>query len=44
TDDNQLISIDNVANPLNHIGKEAPKKNHIKGVQEDHTSKKKAKS
>ncbi|CAG8683158.1 863_t:CDS:2, partial [Cetraspora pellucida] len=30
TDDNQLISIDNVANPLNHIGKGAPKKNRIK--------------
>ncbi|CAG8542026.1 4126_t:CDS:2 [Dentiscutata heterogama] len=44
TDDNQLISIDNVANPLNHIGKGAPKKNRIKGAQEDHTSKKKAKS
>ncbi|CAG8539390.1 16341_t:CDS:2, partial [Cetraspora pellucida] len=41
TDDNQLISIDNVANPLNHIGKGAPKKNRIKGAQEDHTSKKK---
>ncbi|CAG8435362.1 8848_t:CDS:2 [Scutellospora calospora] len=44
TDDNQLISIDNVANLLNHIGKGVPKKNHIKGTQEDHTSKKKAKS
>ncbi|CAG8656724.1 23908_t:CDS:2 [Dentiscutata erythropus] len=43
TDDNQLISINNVANSLNHIGKEAPKKNHIKGAQEDYTPKKKAK-
>ncbi|CAG8735919.1 10889_t:CDS:1, partial [Dentiscutata erythropus] len=30
TDDNQLISINNVANLLNHIGKGALKKNHIK--------------
>ncbi|CAG8791258.1 24229_t:CDS:1, partial [Gigaspora rosea] len=40
TDDNQLISIDDAANLLNHIGKGAPKKNRIKGAQEDYRPKK----
>ncbi|CAG8763619.1 24345_t:CDS:2, partial [Dentiscutata erythropus] len=34
TKNDQLISIDDVANPLHHIGKGAPKKNCIKGAQE----------
>ncbi|CAG8645038.1 25258_t:CDS:2, partial [Gigaspora rosea] len=41
TDDNQLISIDDIANPLNHIGKGSPKKNRIKGAQKDYRPKKK---
>ncbi|RIB19516.1 hypothetical protein C2G38_2306742 [Gigaspora rosea] len=44
TDKEQLISIDDVANPLRHVGKGAPKKTRLKGAQEDYQPTKKAKS
>ncbi|CAG8464521.1 11081_t:CDS:2 [Scutellospora calospora] len=44
TDNEQIISIDDVANPLRHVGKGAPRKNRIKGVQEEYQPKKKVKS
>ncbi|CAG8737788.1 15111_t:CDS:2, partial [Cetraspora pellucida] len=36
TDNEQIISIDDVANLLRHVGKGASCKNHIKGVQEEY--------
>ncbi|CAG8639679.1 11574_t:CDS:2, partial [Racocetra fulgida] len=44
TDNDQLIAIDDVANPLHYIRKGALKKNRIKGAQEEYQPKKKAKS
>ncbi|CAG8605704.1 19720_t:CDS:2, partial [Racocetra fulgida] len=40
TDNGQLISIEKVANLLNHIGKEALRKKWLKGVQENYQPKK----
>ncbi|CAG8833170.1 34111_t:CDS:2, partial [Gigaspora margarita] len=40
-DNDQLISINDIANSLYHIGKGAPKKNRIKGAQEEYQPKKK---
>ncbi|CAG8799128.1 24451_t:CDS:10 [Gigaspora margarita] len=44
TDNEQLISIDDVANSLRHVRKGAPKKTRLKGAQEDYQLTKKAKS
>ncbi|CAG8739867.1 14516_t:CDS:2 [Dentiscutata erythropus] len=41
TDNEQRIYIDDIANPLRHVGKGAPKKTWLKGAQEDYQPTKK---